>query len=62
MPPLLASRGAIVNIGSVAGLLGVKKRFAHCATKGAVIAMARQLAVDPGENTTAMKKKKSALS
>ncbi|HLY20645.1 MAG TPA: SDR family NAD(P)-dependent oxidoreductase [Bryobacteraceae bacterium] len=46
MPLLLASRGCIVNIGSVAGLVGVKKRFAYCATKGAVIAITRQLAVD----------------
>jgi NAD(P)-dependent dehydrogenase (short-subunit alcohol dehydrogenase family) len=46
MPRLLASRGVIVNIGSVAGLVGVKKRYAYCATKGAVIAMTRQLAVD----------------
>ena len=38
--------GKIVNIGSVAGLIGVKRRFAYCATKGAVIAMTRQLAVD----------------
>ena len=43
---LKASHGAIVNIGSVAGLVGVKKRFAYCATKGAVVAMTRQLAVD----------------
>ena len=35
-----------MNIGSVAGLIGVKKRFAYCATKGAVVAMTRQLAVD----------------
>jgi 2-keto-3-deoxy-L-fuconate dehydrogenase len=35
-----------LNIGSVAGLVGVKRRFAYCATKGAVIAMTRQLAVD----------------
>ncbi len=38
--------GKIVNIGSVAGLVGVKRRFAYCATKGAVVAMTRQLAVD----------------
>jgi NAD(P)-dependent dehydrogenase (short-subunit alcohol dehydrogenase family) len=36
----------MVNMGSVAGLIGVKKRFAYCATKGAVVAMTRQLAVD----------------
>jgi NAD(P)-dependent dehydrogenase (short-subunit alcohol dehydrogenase family) len=46
MPLLLSSKGSIVNIGSVAGLIGVKKRFAYCGTKGAVIAMTRQLAVD----------------
>lgn len=46
MPLLLASAGCIVNIGSVAGSVGVKKRFAYCATKGAVQAMTRQLAVD----------------
>ncbi|HEX4021682.1 MAG TPA: SDR family oxidoreductase [Acidobacteriaceae bacterium] len=43
---LLASHGSIVNIGSVAGYVGVKQRFAYCASKGAVIAMTRQLAVD----------------
>jgi NAD(P)-dependent dehydrogenase (short-subunit alcohol dehydrogenase family) len=46
MPKLLDSKGCIVNIGSVAGLIGVKRRFAYCATKGAVVAMTRQLAVD----------------
>jgi len=46
MPKLLASKGSIVNIGSVAGLIGVKQRFAYCATKGAVVAMTQQLAVD----------------
>jgi len=46
MPLLLASRGSIVNIGSVAGLVGVKRRFAYCATKGAVVALTRQMAVD----------------
>jgi 2-keto-3-deoxy-L-fuconate dehydrogenase len=46
LPMLLMSRGSIVNIGSVAGLVGVKQRFAYCASKGAVIAMTRQIAVD----------------
>jgi 2-keto-3-deoxy-L-fuconate dehydrogenase len=38
--------GKIVNIGSVAGLIGVKRRFAYCASKGAVVALTRQLSVD----------------
>jgi NAD(P)-dependent dehydrogenase (short-subunit alcohol dehydrogenase family) len=42
--------GTIVNIASVAGLVGVKERFAYCVTKGAVIAMTRQLAVDYPKN------------
>lgn len=46
MPLLLASHGCVINVGSVAGLFGVKRRFAYCATKGAVVALTRQLAVD----------------
>lgn len=46
IPLLVSSHGSIVNIGSVAGVVGVKRRFAYCATKGAVVAMTRQLAVD----------------
>jgi len=46
LPLLVASRGSIVNIGSVAGLVGVKRRFAYCASKGAVVALTRQLSVD----------------
>lgn len=40
------SGGAIVNIGSVAALVGLRRRFAYTATKGAVVAMTRQAAVD----------------
>jgi len=46
LPLLLKSRGSIVNIGSVAGQVGIKQRFAYCTTKGAVLAMTRQLAVE----------------
>jgi 2-keto-3-deoxy-L-fuconate dehydrogenase len=38
--------GIIVNIGSVAGQVGIKQRFAYCTSKGAVLAMTRQLAVE----------------
>lgn len=46
MPRLLSSRGSVVFISSVGGLVGVKKRFAYCTTKGAIVAMTRQLALD----------------
>ena len=52
LPLLLASSqrheavGAIVNVASVSGLVGIKQRFAYCTTKGAVIAMTRQLAAE----------------
>jgi 2-keto-3-deoxy-L-fuconate dehydrogenase len=38
--------GCIVNIASVAGLVGIRQRFAYCTSKGAVVAMTRQLAVE----------------
>jgi 2-keto-3-deoxy-L-fuconate dehydrogenase len=46
LPRILESSGSIVNVASVAGQVGIKRRFAYCTTKGAVIAMTRQLAVD----------------
>ncbi len=47
LPLLMRSeRPCIVNIGSVAGLVGVKRRFAYCASKGAVVSMTRSLAAD----------------
>ncbi|MGH2806609.1 MAG: SDR family NAD(P)-dependent oxidoreductase [Actinomycetota bacterium] len=42
---LTAERGAIVNTASVAGMIGLRDRFAYSASKGAVIALTRQVAV-----------------
>jgi len=38
--------GSIVNVGSVAALVGLRNRAAYCASKGAVVALTRALAVD----------------
>jgi len=38
--------GAIVNIASVAALVGLRNRAAYCASKGAVVSLTRALAVD----------------
>jgi 2-keto-3-deoxy-L-fuconate dehydrogenase len=38
--------GSIVNMASAAGLVGLPGRAAYCASKGAVIALTRALAVD----------------
>jgi len=46
LPQILASSGSIVNVASVAGQVGIKRRFAYCTTKGAAIAITRQLAVE----------------
>jgi NAD(P)-dependent dehydrogenase (short-subunit alcohol dehydrogenase family) len=39
-------RGVIVNIGSVAGVVGIPNMAAYCASKGAVINLTRQMAID----------------
>ena len=46
--PDMAARGggAIVNVASVAALVGLRNRAAYCASKGAVVALTRALAVD----------------
>jgi len=45
-PMLEAGRGAIVNTASVGGLFGVPRLAAYNASKGAVVNLTRQLAVD----------------
>ena len=38
--------GVILNLASIAGLIGVPERFAYTMTKGAVLAMTKSIAVD----------------
>jgi NAD(P)-dependent dehydrogenase (short-subunit alcohol dehydrogenase family) len=46
LPHMLAARaGAIVNTASIAGLVGLRDRAAYCASKGAVVALTKQVAV-----------------
>ena len=46
--PSMVARGggSIVNMGSVGGLVGLRNRAAYCASKGAVVALTRALAID----------------
>jgi NAD(P)-dependent dehydrogenase (short-subunit alcohol dehydrogenase family) len=41
-----AGGGAIVNVGSVLGLVGMKERAAYCASKGAVTLLTKAMALD----------------
>lgn len=46
LPPMLErGQGVIVNTGSVAGMIGLPDRAAYCASKAAVIALTKQIAV-----------------
>lgn len=47
LPGMVArGSGAIVNAASVAGLIGLRERAAYCASKGAVIALTKAMAID----------------
>jgi len=47
LPPMLAAGGGIiVNVASVAGIVGVGRRAAYCAAKAGVIGLTRATAVD----------------
>ncbi|PNY81456.1 SDR family NAD(P)-dependent oxidoreductase [Deinococcus koreensis] len=48
LPQLMARGGAIVNVASTYGLVGAPGAPAYCASKGGVVALTRQLAVDYG--------------
>lgn len=38
--------GVIVNIASMGGIIGVRNRFGYCASKGAVVALTKAIAID----------------
>jgi NAD(P)-dependent dehydrogenase (short-subunit alcohol dehydrogenase family) len=47
LPHMIAQGGGvIINTASVAGMVGIVNRAAYCASKGAVIALTKQVAID----------------
>ncbi|PYR55446.1 MAG: short-chain dehydrogenase [Acidobacteria bacterium] len=47
LPAMIARRaGAIVNIASIGGIVGIRDRLAYCTTKFAVVGMTKSLALD----------------
>jgi len=46
LPAMKRGGGAIVNMASIAGIIGIPKMAAYCASKAAVIGLTRQMAVD----------------
>jgi len=49
LPVLAETRGSIVNVASVSGVVGSPGQTAYCTTKGAVVQLTRQLAVEFAE-------------
>jgi NAD(P)-dependent dehydrogenase (short-subunit alcohol dehydrogenase family) len=50
LPYLIKSRGAVVNMGSIAGKVGEEGLATYCASKGAVISLTQALALEYGNN------------
>jgi NAD(P)-dependent dehydrogenase (short-subunit alcohol dehydrogenase family) len=46
LPRLAETRGCIVNTASISGLIGVPNQVAYAMTKGAIVQLTRQLAVE----------------
>lgn len=49
LPPMIArGSGSIINLGSVAALIGMESRFAYTVSKHAIMGMTRAMALDHG--------------
>lgn len=46
LPHLLDGGGSIVNLGSISALVGLPEQSVYCASKGALLQLTRQVAVD----------------
>ena len=46
LPALVESRGCIVNTASISGLIGVPNQSVYAMTKGAIVQLTRQLAIE----------------
>jgi 2-keto-3-deoxy-L-fuconate dehydrogenase len=47
LPVMVARRaGVVINIASIAGIVGLRDRFAYCTTKFAVVGLTKSLALD----------------
>jgi NAD(P)-dependent dehydrogenase (short-subunit alcohol dehydrogenase family) len=47
LPHFLAqSEGSIVNVSSISGVVGLPQQAAYCASKGALVQMTRQMAIE----------------
>ena len=44
--PLMRDRGSIVNLSSIAGVTGLRERAAYSASKGAIAALTKNMALD----------------
>ena len=42
--------GSVINLASIGGIVGVRERFAYCATKFAVVGMTKCMALDHAES------------
>lgn len=49
LPHLVETRGCVVNTASISGLVGIANQSVYAMTKGAIVALTRQLAIEYAE-------------